>query len=86
MKITLVNAIWCNACLVMKKIWKEIEKEYPNLEIIKYDYDIDEEDVKKLNITDKLPVAIFTNSKEENRLIGEKTKKELETIIERMMQ
>ena len=43
MKIIRINAIWCSGCLAMKKIWKEIEAEHPNLNIISYDYDLDSE-------------------------------------------
>ena len=48
MKILKFNAIWCSGCIVMKKIMKEIEEEYPNIEIESYDYDIDEEMVKNI--------------------------------------
>ena len=64
----------------MKKIWKEIEKEYPNLDIVTYDYDFDSEEVKKYNPGKVLPVIIFEGETEE-RLIGEQTK---EAIIERI--
>lgn len=66
----------------MKKIWKEINEEY-NFNIIDYDYDIDEEEVKKYNVGDKLPVVIKLddNGNEIGRLIGEKTMKELLDFI-----
>ena len=41
MKITKIEAIWCSGCLVMKKVWKEVAKEYPNIEITTYYYDLD---------------------------------------------
>lgn len=84
MKITIVSAIWCNACLVMKKIYKELQQDYPNIEFIKYDYDIDEDEVSKLNVGDILPVVIIENGKEE-RLVGEKTKEEIVKKIEEMV-
>ena len=40
MKIIKINAMWCSGCLSMKKIWKEIKEEYPNLNIVEYDYDL----------------------------------------------
>lgn len=86
MKILKFNAIWCSGCIVMKKIMKEIEEEYPNIEIESYDYDMDEEMVKKYNIGDIIPVLIFLdkNSNEIGRLIGEKTKKDIIKEIERI--
>lgn len=82
MKIIKINAVWCGGCLVSKKIWNDIEKEYPNIEYISYDYDLDEEEVDKYNIGDVLPVVIIENNgKEIKRIIGEKSKEEIIDII-----
>jgi thiol-disulfide isomerase/thioredoxin len=60
----------------MNKIWNEVKNEYPDIEIIKYDYDMDNDIVKELNVGDLLPVTIFYNNDQEiTRLIGEKNKK-----------
>ena len=40
MKIIKINAMWCSACISMHKIWNDIEKNYPEFEIISYDYDL----------------------------------------------
>ena len=82
MKIIKINAMWCSGCLSMKKIWKEIKEEYHNLNIVEYDYDLNEEEIKPYNIGDVLPVIILQNSKKEIRLIGEKTKQEIIQGIE----
>ena len=80
MKIVKINAMWCSACISMYKIWQEIEKKYPEIEIISYDFDLDEDIVKEYNVGDILPVACFyKDDKEVIRLIGEK---KLEDIIE----
>ncbi len=64
----------------MNKVWKEITNEYPDIEVVKYDYDMDAEIVKELKVGDILPVTIFYNNGEEvTRLIGEKNK---QTIID----
>lgn len=82
MKIIKINAIWCSACISMYKVWKDIEKNYPEIEIISYDYDIDEDIVKEYNVGDILPVAIFyKNEIEVARLNGEKKYSEIEKII-----
>ena len=39
MKIIRINAVWCSACISMHKVWKDIEKNYPEIEMISYDYD-----------------------------------------------
>ena len=85
MKIIKINAMWCSGCLSMKKIWKEIEKEYPNLDITTYDYDMDSEQVEKYNVGEVLPVVIFQKDKIEKRLIGEQTKQEIIEVIEELI-
>ena len=59
MKIVRINALWCSGCLYMKKVWKEVEKLYPNLNMETYDYDMDEDIVKTYNPGEILPVTIF---------------------------
>ncbi len=77
MEVIKINAIWCSGCLVMNKIWKQILEE-KNIKTIELDYDMDEEEVKKYNPGDKLPIFIFMdNNKEILRIVGEKSKKEM---------
>ena len=83
MKIVKINALWCSGCLYMKKVWKEVLKEYPNLDIKEYDYDLDEDIVKSYDPKDILPVAIFyKDNLEYKRLVGEHKKEEIIKIIE----
>lgn len=77
MKITVIGAMWCPACLKMKKIWKEIEAK-------ELDIDFDS-DAENYNVGGTLPVIIFEkNNKEVKRLIGEFTKEEIEKTIEEL--
>ena len=70
MKIVKISAIWCGACLMMNKVWNKLKDN--NIELIELDYDMDEEEVKKYNPGDKLPVFIvYDNDKELLRLTGE---------------
>ena len=73
MKIIKISAIWCPGCLVMKKVWKNIQSDYQDLDITELDYDMDSEEVNKYNPGKVLPVIIFldNNGKELTRLIGE---------------
>ena len=83
MKIVKINALWCSGCLYMKKVWKEVLGDYPNLDISEYDYDMDEDIVKTYNPGEILPVAIFyKDGMELKRLKGEHTKEEIEKVIE----
>lgn len=78
MKLIRISAIWCPACLIMRPIMNEIEKESPSIEHIEYDYDLDEEEVSEYNVGEILPVFILMDEEKEiKRIIGEKKKEEI---------
>lgn len=82
MKVVKINAIWCSGCLVMNNVWNKIIKKY-DIDTIELDYDIDEEEIKKYNVGDILPVFIFFKDDIEiKRVVGEISLKEMENIIE----
>lgn len=84
MKVVKINAIWCSGCLVMNRVWNNILKKY-DIETINLDYDFDEEEVKKYIPGEVLPVFIFYKDEEEvYRVVGEKSEKEMEKIIEEL--
>lgn len=84
MRVVKINALWCSACLVMNKVWKKIEDKY-NFEVLQLDYDIDEDEVKKYNVGEVLPVFIFFDGdKEILRAIGEKSEKDFLELIKRL--
>ena len=58
MKIIRMSAIWCGSCIGMKNVWNEIVKTN-DLDITNYDIDFDSEEVKKYDVGNILPVAIF---------------------------
>lgn len=71
MKLIKIGAIWCSGCLVMNKVWNQLIKEY-NFSYETYDIDIDEDEVEKYNVGEKLPVFIVMESdKEIKRFTGE---------------
>ena len=71
MKLIKIGAIWCSGCLVMNKVWNKIIKEY-NFSYETFDIDMDEDEVEKYNVGEKLQVFIvMENDKEIKRFIGE---------------
>ena len=82
MKFVKINAVWCPACIITNKVWKKLMDEDKSLNVEELDYDVDEEEVEKYNVGDILPVVIaLDNDQELGRLIGEKTKEEIEEFI-----
>ena len=79
MNIIKVSAIWCSSCIIMKSRFNEIIKD-KDIEVISLDYDTD--DIEEYNVGDILPVFIkIKDGKEVDRLVGEHTKKEIESFI-----
>lgn len=85
MKIIKIGAVWCPGCLVMKKVWKSIMNDYPNLDITDLDYDMNSNEVNIYNPGKVLPIVIFLdkNNNELERLIGEKSEEELRRTIDK---
>ncbi len=83
MKVLKIGAVWCSGCVVMRPIWREIEKEISDLETEYLDFDDNEEELKKYNLGDILPVFIFLdmNGNELERLIGEQKKEKIISLI-----
>jgi thiol-disulfide isomerase/thioredoxin len=83
MKLVVVSAVWCPSCLILSKQLKKIKEDYPELEIVKYDYDFDEEIVEKYNVGEKLPVMIVLDDagNEVRRLVGEKKDEEIREFL-----
>ncbi|HOO44527.1 MAG TPA: thioredoxin domain-containing protein [Bacillota bacterium] len=85
MKIVRVTAMWCMSCLAMKNIWKKVFAEYPDIEIIDFDIDFDQEKVKPYQVGQILPeLIVFKEGVEIRRIIGEKSKKEMKKILEEL--
>lgn len=82
-KLLVISAVWCPSCLILNKHLKRIKEEY-DIDINKLDYDLDEDEVEKYNIGEKLPVMILLDqdNNETKRLIGEKTYEEIIEFLE----
>lgn len=85
MKIVKVSAMWCPACLIVDKEINKIKLDYPNIEILEYDYDFDCEEIKYYNVGEILPVLIFLDkdSNELTRIVGEKKYQDIEKVIKK---
>ena len=85
MKIIKISAIWCPGCLVMKKVWKNILNDYPDIDITELDYDMDSDEVKQYVPGKVLPVIIFENDQKEEltRLIGEQKEITIRSYIDK---
>lgn len=76
-RLIVISAVWCPSCLILNKQLKQIEKDYNNIEIVKYDYDLDEDEIEKYDIGKTLPVLIL----DDKRLIGEKSYDEIKEFL-----
>lgn len=82
MKLIRISAVWCTSCILTYSSWQEIQQKYPNYTYEEYDYDMDNEQVQSYRIGNILPVIIVMNgSREITRIIGEKTTKEIEQVL-----
>lgn len=86
MKLIRISALWCSSCIVTLPIWEEIKKQYLDITFEELDYDMDEEEIKKYNIGSTIPVIIILDEEnvEITRIVGEKTKKDILNIIEKL--
>lgn len=85
MEIIIISAIWCPSCLVMKKIFKELEQKYSMVNFTYLDYDFDEDLVKEYEVKDILPVFIIKKEQELIKIIGEKSFDTYEMMIKRCL-
>lgn len=83
MKVIKISAMWCPSCIIMDKIFKDLKAKYTDIEFLEYDYDFDEEIVKKYSPGKILPVFIVMSDNKEERLVGEQTYEKLEELIKR---
>ena len=82
MKLLRISAVWCPACIIMRPRVDKLLEEFPSIESIEYDYDMDEDIIEKYQIKDILPVFILCdNDKELVRIIGEKSIEQMKEIL-----
>ena len=82
MKLYKITAVWCMSCIIMKSRFEKFEDRLNDCEIISLDADQDKEEIKKLDIGEKLPIYIIMDGdKEVSRMIGEKGSKDIEKVL-----
>jgi len=81
MKYILISAIWCPSCIIMRPRYQKLLKN--NVTFQELDFDDDEDEIEKYNIGKTLPVFIaLKDDKEVLRIVGEKSEKELNKLLE----
>ena len=83
MKIIKITASWCPSCLIMNSVIDDIISKH-NIEMISYDFDLDEDKITKYNVGTILPVLIKIDDDdiEISRIVGEHKEKEIIEFIE----
>ena len=86
MNAILISAMWCPSCLIMNGIYQRVFQSYPMIPLTHIDFDEESDKVISFQIGNILPVLIlFEKGTEKIRIIGEKSKKEVERFIEAAM-
>jgi len=86
MEIIIISAVWCPSCLVMKKIYKDLEQRYKNIKFLKYDYDFDSDIVQNYQVSNILPIFIIEKDGIEiERIVGEHKIEDFILKIERYL-
>lgn len=86
MKLISINALWCPACLIMRPRIQHVMQNFPDVELVEYDYDMDEDLIACYHAGEILPVFILMDQEKElARIIGEKKEEEILTILKGCM-
>jgi thiol-disulfide isomerase/thioredoxin len=81
-KIVIISAVWCHACLTMRKRNKALKDKYPEWTWVEYDLDLDDELVEPLKVGKLIPLyIIFENELEVKRISGEMSLDVLESEL-----
>ena len=82
MKIVKITSLGCPSCIIMNKVFNKIKELY-SFDLEEYDYDLD--DIERFNAGKIMPVYIFfKDDKEVERLCGEHSFEEFESIVKRV--
>ena len=81
-RIDKYGAEWCNACHIMDKYLKIVLNNYPDIELVKYDSELNEDKFKEMNIKN-IPQLFFfdENGVQVHRLSGVHSWTKIQDII-----
>lgn len=83
--IVYVSAIWCPSCLIMQSRYLPYFTHPSIQEVKRLDYDDDIQQLQPYQIGHTLPVLmVFEEEREILRVVGEKSKKELHDIFQKV--
>jgi len=83
MKVVMISATWCPACLIVHKRLRELKELTARFSLEILDLDFDEEKVAPYTVGKTLPVFIVLDEegKEIRRIVGERTAVELKEEV-----
>lgn len=61
MKLIRITSETCNNCIIMKEMMRRVMPEFPEIEVIDLDKDLDEVEVKEINPEGKVPFLKLGN-------------------------
>ncbi len=79
MKILKIGAVWCVNCIVMRSVWEEVEREFPQIETEFIDIDDETSELARKYDVKDIPVTIFLDAAGEEKevLKGTRNKEEM---------
>ena len=83
-KLVIVDfyATWCGPCQMISPILEEMEKETPDLTVVKIDVDKHEKLAREHGVFSIPTLEIYKNCVMTSQVVGYKTKKELEDLLQ----
>lgn len=76
-KILYFSATWCGPCRTTGLVLKELKKDFPELEVKKFDVDRNYEEAAQWKIKSVPTLICLKNSKEISRVVGARSKEDL---------
>lgn len=77
MKLIRVTSETCQACIIMREVMRRVMPEFPEIEIVDLDRELDEEEVKKIKENCPVPYLKYRDKE----LIGSHTMDELREFL-----
>lgn len=83
LKLTRFTAPWCVPCKLMTPIFKDLEKQFPDVVFETIDTEELPEYTKLMKINTVPTIVVFDEDSERDRVVGARTKKQFQEIIEK---